>query len=233
MTSWKLAEIILGGIATLAIFSFVIKENPLYRTFEHLFIGIAAGFGVMATIKQFVWPIILMPLFGLDIVTYPDGTTSQPYNTLNLLYIAPLLFGLLYYFIFSQKYSWLARLVIGFSLGMSGGIAFQSFFNEMLPQITGTFKPLVVISSGNIDWVVSLQNTLFVATVLSVMYYFFFSFKRTSTGGAAVASTGRWLMMVCFGAFFGSTIMARMSLLVERLLFLYDDWINALRTIIL
>ncbi len=35
-------------------------------------------------------------------------------------------------------------------------------------------------------------------------------------------------MMVSFGAFFGSTVMARMALLVERLQFLIDDWSIAL-----
>jgi hypothetical protein len=32
------------------------------------------------------------------------------------------------------------------------------------------------------------------------------------------------MLMGCFGAFFGSTIMARMALLVERLDFLIHDW---------
>ena len=38
-------------------------------------------------------------------------------------------------------------------------------------------------------------------------------------------------MMICFGAFFGSTIMARLSLLVERLGFLMTDWIGAIKEI--
>ena len=38
-------------------------------------------------------------------------------------------------------------------------------------------------------------------------------------------------MMVCFGAFFGSTMMARMALLVERLDFLASDWVSAIAKI--
>ena len=34
--------------------------------------------------------------------------------------------------------------------------------------------------------------------------------------------------MVCFGAFFGSTVMARTALLVERVQFLLIDWYGAL-----
>jgi hypothetical protein len=33
--------------------------------------------------------------------------------------------------------------------------------------------------------------------------------------------------MVCFGAFFGSTVMARLALLVERVQFIVRDWIAA------
>jgi hypothetical protein len=40
---------------------------------------------------------------------------------------------------------------------------------------------------------------------------------------------GRWLMMIAFGAMFGSTVMARMSLFIGRLSFLFGDWIHLIR----
>ncbi len=48
--------ILLSGIGTLAIFSFLLKENAFYRFFEHLFIGIAAGYLPVVTIKTFLSP---------------------------------------------------------------------------------------------------------------------------------------------------------------------------------
>lgn len=230
--SWQLAVIIIAGIATLAIFSFLIRENRAYRFFEHLFIGIATGLGTVLTIKTFIWQELLSPMLGLDIVQYPDGTLSKEYNPFLLLYILPMLFGLLYYFIYSRKYSWLAKLVIGFSLGMSGGLAFKGFFNQMLPQLWGSFKPLIVMTDGAIDGRQSLENTAFVLTLLAVMYYFFFSFKSSRAVGEKISVTGRWLLMICFGAFFGSTVMARLSLLVERLQFLLGDWAGAVWTVV-
>jgi len=57
------------------------------------------------------------------------------------------------------------------------------------------------------------------------MFYFFFTFRRKPGGVVQkISTTGRWMMMGCFGAFFGTTIMARMALLVERLRFFIDDW---------
>lgn len=227
--AWELWSVILGGICTLAIFSFLIRENPFYRFFEHLFIGIAAGFLPIFTIKDFLWPQVLAPLSGYTVQQFPDGTYAQPYNPLYLLFVPPMLFGLLYYFIYSRTHSWLAKLVIGFSLGASAGLTFKGFFAEMIPQLTSSFKPLVVMQEGAVDWASSINNTLFVFTLLSVMYYFFFSIRRESKGSHAISHSGRWLMMVCFGAFFGSTVMARMALLVERVQFLLVDWVGALK----
>lgn len=226
--AWIVATVLVGGIATLAIFSFLIKENPFFRFFEHLFIGIAAGLGVVLTVKNFLWPKILVPLFGLHIVVFPDGTVSGEYNRGYLMYLAPMAFGLLYYFIYSRKHSWLAKLAIGLSLGASGGLAFQGFFNQMLPQLQSSFKPLVVFSAAGPDWWPSFNNSFFVFTLLCVMYYFFFSFRRSSKSMERLSAGGRWLMMVCFGAYFGSTVMARMALLVERLQFLLGEWRLAL-----
>lgn len=228
--NWSLIVTLLAGGATLAIFSLLIKENPFYRFFEHFYIGIAAGLGTILTIKNFLWTQLLQPMLGLDIVQYPDGTFSKEYNPYFLLYFLPMFFGLLYYFIYSKRFSWLAKLVIGFSLGVSGGLAFKGFFNKMIPQLTSSFKPLVVFANDGILWRQSVENIIFVFTLLAVMYYFFFSFKPTRIG-QKVAMSGRWLLMVCFGAFFGSTVMARLSLLVERLQFLLGPWLEALKAL--
>ena len=236
--SWQILTTLVGGIATLAIFSFIFKENAFYRFFEHLFVGIASGWGVIVTFKNFLWPVVLSPMLGIDRVQFPDGTWSEPYNTLYLLYLIPAVFGLFYYTSYSARYSWLAKLVIGLSLGASAGLAFEGFFNQMLPQLQSSFKPLVVFfaesstEAGKIDWLSSFNNLLFVCTLLSVMYYFFFSFRNSSPVLAKVSVSGRYLMMICFGAYFGSTVMARMALLVERLQFLLGPWAKALGTVL-
>jgi glutamine amidotransferase-like uncharacterized protein len=58
----------------------------------------------------------------------------------------------------------------------------------------------------------SAENCLFVFTITAVMFYFFFSFKHSSRAAVAFANSGRWLLMICFGAYFGSTVMARLAL---------------------
>jgi len=230
---WSLVSTIIGGIATLAIFSFLLKENEFYRFFEHIFIGLAAAVLPLLTIRDFLWPKILEPMLGLNVVVYPDGTVSEPYQPLSLLYLLPMAFGCLYYFIYSKRHAWLARLVIGFSLGLSGALAIRGFFAEALPQIVGSFKPLVVFSAeGAINWFESFNNSLFVVTLLLVFNYFFFTFGKEGSIQGKIAPLGRPLLMVCFGAFFGSTVMARLSLLVERIQFIVRDWFSALLQVV-
>jgi hypothetical protein len=217
--------LLLAGISSLAIFSFLYRENPFYRFFEHLFIGIGTGYGIVATIRSFFWPLVLKPLLGLDLIRFPDGTYSERYDYNMLFYILPIAFGSLYYFILSKRHNWIAQLVIGLSLGCSGGIAFKGVLTEMLPQLEDSFKPLYV--SGDIF--ATFSNIVFIITLVKAMTYFFFTFRRGESKAVAVtASVGRWMMMGCFGAFFGTTIMARMALLVERLDFLLNNWLQRL-----
>lgn len=230
--SWELYTIFIGGIGTLAIFSFLVKENPFYRLFEHLFIGIAAGLGPMLIVRDFLWPNIIEPMLGGDITVYPDGTASAPYNPAVLLYLVPMLFGCLYYFIYSRRHAWLAKVVIGFTLGASGALAIRGFFAEAIPQIVGSFKPLVVMEQGAFMLTDSLNNILFVVTLLLVLNYFFFTFGREGSAQGRAAPLGRPLLMVCFGAFFGSTVMARLALLVERVQFIVIEWLGATKTLL-
>jgi hypothetical protein len=111
-------------------------------------------------------------------------------------------------------------------------LGFKGFFAEMLPQLASSFKPLIVLENDQIVWWSSISNCIFIFTLLAVMYYFFFSIKADSALEKKFSSSGRWLMMVCFGSFFGSTVMARLALLVERLQFLLVDWFNTLVSVV-
>jgi hypothetical protein len=233
MTSpWAFTTILLGGIATLAIYSFLYRENPFYRAFEHVYIGLATGLGVVITLERWLWPKLLKPILDVGPATFAtppqwiasrgaDLATPVPYNPLYLLYLIPMVFGLGYYAIFSRKYQWVARIVISFSLGYGAGLSFKGFFAEFVPQVVSSFKPLWVPG----DWQAGVNNIIFVGTLVCVMTYFFFSFEHDKPVIKQASAAGRWLMMISFGAFFGATIMARMSLLIERLQFFIEQWI--------
>ncbi|MBI3721406.1 MAG: hypothetical protein HY248_02545, partial [Fimbriimonas ginsengisoli] len=40
------------------------------------------------------------------------------------------------------------------------------------------------------------------------------------------ALAGRWLLMIGFGAIFGSTVMMRTTLLIDRMYFVWIEWLK-------
>ena len=60
-----------------------------------------------------------------------------------------------------------------------------------------------------------------------MLSYFFFSARHRGIHGAA-ARVGIWFLMIAFGASFGYTVMARVSLLISRVQLLHRDWLRLL-----
>jgi hypothetical protein len=77
-------------------------------------------------------------------------------------------------------------------------------------------------------WTDYVDNWVFFLTLASVMTYFFFSFRRRSILVEKTSVLGRYMLMIGFGAFFGNTVMTRMSYLIDRLMFLSDEWLKPL-----
>jgi len=204
----------LGAICTLALMSLIYRENAVYRFFEHIFIGLAAGFSIVALVKNILDPFLYQPVFQ----------KGEWYWTFVFM------FGLLFYFIHSRKYNWLSRLPIGFLMGFSAGQTFQIFANTYLPQLSDSFRPLYVTTpDGAVDIAKGINNFIFMLVLVSVMSYFFFSFEQKSRAIRSSAQFGRWVMMVAFGAIFGTTIMARMALLFDRMYYIFGDWLRLVR----
>jgi hypothetical protein len=61
--------------------------------------------------------------------------------------------------------------------------------------------------------------------VITVLVYFFFSLEHKGVVGKT-ARVGVWFLMITFGAAFGFTVMGRITLLVGRFDFLFNDWLG-------
>lgn len=182
---------------------------------EHIFIGAAAGYIVYTT-----WAQVLRPQWW-------DRITSG-----HCYWVFALVAGAMFYFIYSRRHVWISRIIFGTLLGLVSGTAFKGFAGVNIDRIHASFKPLYVHEPGMTSLQVlaaSLDNILFVVVLLSVLSYFFFSFEHKTAAIRAPARLGRWVLMFAFGAMFGSTVMARMSLLIGRIHFLLCDWLHIAR----
>jgi hypothetical protein len=195
---------LMAAAFTLMVYSFFYRENKAYRFAEHLFIGLAVAHTTVISSK-YVWDTAFTPVI----------TKGEAF------WILPIIVGLLYCFFFSKKYFWIYRIpvstVVGTGIGLAMAGLIRSQFIDQIVQTIALPNPKAELISGShpVNMVIIAIGT--VGTLL------FFIFTAEQKGPLLYAShVGRWTMMVAFGAAFGFTVMARMSLLIGRMQFLLD-----------
>ena len=245
--SAELIGVWIAAFLTLAIFSFLFDDNPLYKAAEHLFAGVSAGYGVVLAYWEFIRPTLFSKLWPQRI-DHSDNSILESiwYGIYNLFYeittlfglieptlltkngikgassdisfsyIIPLILGLLMLTRLIPKLSWLARYSIAYVVGVFAGLrAFNIVQTNILNQVKG-FSQLVLSDVFSI-----ISNLILVVGTICAIVYFFFS-KRHEGFIGKISKTGIWVLMISFGAAFGYTVMARISLLIGR----FDDLIN-------
>lgn len=135
-------------------------------------------------------------------------------------WIFALVGGLLYYTIFTPRFAWMSRFIIGLTMGLQSGYTFKAFALIFYPHIERSIRPIYV--PGNP--LLTFNNIVYIVILLCVLVYFFFSIEHRHAAVRTPARIGRWLLMVTFGLIFGNTVMARFSLFIKRVDFLIDQF---------
>ncbi|KAA3635030.1 MAG: hypothetical protein DWP97_05610 [Calditrichaeota bacterium] len=139
MTGIELFQLWLMAFVTLALFSFMYKDNPIYRIAEHIFAGLTAGYQV-----GLIWDTVILQQLWNPMI---DGEWW--------LFI-PGILGFLMFTRFSQKFSWISRMSLAFVMGVTAGIFIISQLHGLvLPQMQDT-----MIARTSVDKTVELPMTL-------------------------------------------------------------------------
>ncbi len=192
-------QIWVGALATIAVFSYMYKDNPAWRVVEHAYVGLTAGYTVGYQFHTRIKPTIMDDLIG-------RGYWS---------YIIPILIGLAIYTRFSPSLTWMARYPLSLWVGYGSGMVLAFTVPPMMGQITGTFRLFN-----------SFDNILYWLCVVTTLMYFFFTISRENPVVKWGAWAGRWAIMVCLGAMFGNTVIYRYNLLLMRINYLLIDWLE-------
>ncbi|MBW6513398.1 MAG: hypothetical protein K0B87_01415 [Candidatus Syntrophosphaera sp.] len=201
----------LGAFFTLSIFSFLYKDNPFYKLSEQIFVGLSAGYWLIYTIYN-----ILVPnLFNLLLTDFAN----------NWLLLIPFALGLMMLLRMIPSLQWVSRYPIAIMVGTTAAIyMLLSFKADFLSQIAATMiNPFKFTSAVDV-----VGTILLIIGTLCGVYFFYFSRKKEGVF-AVPSKIGIWFLMVSFGASFGYTVMARISLLIGRLDFLLRDWLHIIR----
>jgi len=210
----------IAAILTLAIYSFLYKDNPIYRFAESLLIGLSVGFLLVTAFDTTIIPKALAPVGSAFSEVFLEGN----FGHFGLIFWAliPVALGLLMFARFVPKYGWVSRIALALYIGFGAGASIPANMQSyILRQIEATIRPFLSIDSFG-----ALVNALVILIgLISTLFYFFFSKAHTGAFGK-VTKLGTYFLMIFFGATFGYTVMARISLLIGRLTFLLRDWLG-------
>ncbi len=224
----RTAGLWLAAFFTLAIFSFLYRDNVFYKITEAVFVGVTAGYVMVTGVWETLVPKLLAnlaPDFTRDWFM-PDLKEGQEPH---YIYLVPLILGIMLLFRLAPRGTWIARWPLAFIVGTYAGLRLVSFLEaDFVSQIRSTIVPLVAFAQTQqmrqFDFWASLRNIGLVFGVLSCLTYFFFSVEHRGFVGR-VARVGVWFLMITFGASFAFTVMGRIALFAARISFLFDDWL--------
>jgi hypothetical protein len=187
---------------TLMIYSYPYKDTPLFKFAEHTMIGLGIAITTIMGIRNIL-----------------DIAVGSIVNKGEFAWIIPILLGLALFTRYSRQYAWLSRwplaLLVGVGIGVSMGSSVDASF---LAQIRST-----------VTGVNTLNKALLGIMIIITITYFIFSIGKEQREKGTFKYTsqlGRYVMMLCFGALFGNTIMTRMALFIGRMNFLLFEWLK-------
>lgn len=221
-SSFDLWVHLLGVGAILAMFTVLYKENRFFRFVEHIYIGLATGYSIAYTWVIWAEPKWVVPMLPRTLVHGGQG---------HWMLISGLLIGSLFFTVYFPKYTWMNRFAVIVLMGSVSGMALEMFMGSLAPQIVAAFRPPVstyTLGSTSVNNFHGLGvwwhpwALLSFLIMLCAMAYFFFSIEHKTRLIKAPSVIGRYFLMITLGAVFGTTVMGRLALVIERIGFVAD-----------
>jgi len=202
-----------AGILTIAVFTFLYKDNLLYRFAEHLLIGLSVGFIVVLAWNTTLKSLLFIPLFSNN----------------DYWQIIPLLLSLTMILRLKKNWTKFSKPTLALLIGSGAGVSIPAMLEaRILRQLAATVDSFVQINSGELSSAVSII-TVFISLIglICTMVYFFYTRPDTKLV-RGISTIGTYFLMIFFGATFGYTVTSRLTLLVGRLEFLLGDFFGIL-----
>ena len=208
----------IAAFLTLGIFSYLYRDNPFYKIAEHVFVGISAAYVAAISFWTQIYPNLFGRLFPKDGPLAFTGLEFVFNHEFYILYLFPMLLGIMMLLSVFQQFNWMARWGIAYTVAIAAGLkAFGYLNSNVLNQVKASsvdiFSGSLPFFSLNGDSV--FNNIVLVVGTLSALMYFYFSKEQTGNFGR-FTRLGIYFLTVSFGASFGFAVMGRISLLVGR-----------------
>jgi hypothetical protein len=220
-----MTETILGLLAvllTLALLSYLIADNPLYRIAVHLFIGLSAGYAVVLAWFTVIQPQLMAPLVG---ALRPGADLAAILRSLLWPVLPVLVGGLLLIFKTVRVASRAGGLVVALMVGVGAAVAVGGAISgTLIPQTSATFVSLLPVgAAGPVEALEHVVEALFVVVGVLATLGFFYYGARAETGGPVrpvlvrpVAAVGQIFIGIAFGVMYAGALAASIAVFAER-----------------
>lgn len=221
----SLPEIIgiwIAALLTLAVLSYVIQDNPVFRLTQYLFVGVSAGYAA-----ALAWNHILAPRIAL-LLRDPSG--AWPYSL--MLALAALLLGRGW-----QPTARLAGIPLALLLGVGAAVAIGGVLRgTLVPQMAASIVSLALVDYGGglRGWAFALDAAFMLVTTLAVLAAY--RYRAAAPGANAlwhrlerhVGQFGRAMILLVLAALLAGAMLSFFSALRGRLDFFLYDWLGSM-----
>lgn len=229
MDGWTILGAWVAVALTLGLYTFLYKDNPVFKLCEHIYLGAGMGWVLVTVFFTVVQPKLMEPLwyrFQADVLQRdmrPTATMTEDEaqslaetgKQATWFLLIPAFLSLAMLLRFVPKAAWMSRWAFAFIVGYYAGLNIPAVISaDIFSQVRVSLMPL--ITKADPWWKgINFDGICILVGVLSVLVYFFFSVEHKGPV-RVLARFGVIYLMISFGAAFGYTVMARESLLIGR-----------------
>jgi hypothetical protein len=203
-------DLITGSLSflfTLLILSYVVGDNPAFRTAVHAFVGVSTGYIAIAVFRMVIVDKLFMPFI--------NGNTNE-----RIFLAFPLVLGLLLLGKMLAGTEWVGRPVVAFLVGVGTAAAIGgAVLGTIFPQVLAAGNKFDIHSGG-----LNLATGTFalIGTIATLAYFQFTVIGKNSTTGKRgwfvgfFALLGQVFIVIALGAIFAGVLAASLTAFVDR-----------------
>jgi len=207
---WTIAAFVL----TLTVLSYLIGDNLLFRLAAYVFVGVAAGLVAVMVIYQVILPRMVWPLIY--------GTNEE-----RLLALVPAVLGVFLLFKLSRRLGRLGNAPMAYIAGAGAAIIIGgAVYGTIIGQGSAAVNTLQFAPGSGYLGRLGEGVIILLGTLTSLVYFHFSTRAGVTQPGRrsgvmqAVSGVGQVFISITLGAVYAGVLLAALSALVERILFL-------------
>lgn len=209
-------DLIVGALSfffTIALLSYVIGDNVIYRLALHLFVGVAAGYAGLVVIYKVITPYLIIPMTSGD-------------TTLAILAGVPLVLFIFLILKLSPRTSALGNVSIAYMVGVGSAVAIGG-------AITGTLVPQVMMTWHAFPNDIVSEIIVVLGAVTTLLYFQYWLRAETTAGVeraafmAVLANIGKGFSVATLGAIYAGMILSGIAVFSERVIAM-STWIRGI-----